>query len=1783
PIEIPWRRIALWGWFTASLLLAARLLVTFGLGIRLLRNSRPFDRLNIQRAADFARAKLGVARPVQVLCSERTRTPIIWCWARRPVLLVPGSTRQARGKVDWISVLCHELAHFKRRDHITGLVAELAVAIFPWHPLLWWAKRRLVRLSEQACDDWVLATGRPGPDYAESLLDLLPARQMAFAPAVISSKKGLARRVRRILQDNCGNPRAGLLWALTASTAALAVATAIAFAQTRPAKPETPPVPTLSEVRELVKKNETAAERIKMDYTLRFERTGEKPEPTGRAGSRKRRPGRSYSHCTGTWAQNGVKQYAATDYFYGPNERAKGHLHIFDGRVVKRANRPDLTQWVISDISTFDWDAVSVVKLGLRPFEALNKLSAVLVPEYGSVRDKPDSVDGREAYVIDAIRPTGHVYFARIWIDAERGMPSKIEYYDQHPDSGGARLMSRIDSIKLHQLPNRAWVPVKGTRSLFFQNGGIIREHMSVDVLSIRTDPDVPDSLFSFEFPEGAKIYDVTTGHTFIQGQPQKTIDQVLQAAPKFIAGRVVDSNNVPVSGVVVKTVFHLTKSEDGKRGFRIINGHDRLSYITDNQGRFALQLEQDDSYDITFSSKNHAGFIAYDVPSGTGDLKVVLPEGGTVTGRVVRLENGRKVPVASVEVTAEHRLGNFTRLGFENNKKTITDSQGRFRFDHLRTRMRRYKRRSLNEEHTYVPRSWKISAEGTSTTIEFRDTEKIEEMELVVTADLGTPLPLLGKPLPQFGGINIQFNAKQTGDEKVLVCFWDMNQRPSRYCIRQLAERASHLKDKGVNIVAIQAAAVDENALNEWISKNHIPFPVGNIKADEEKTRLAWGVRSLPWLILTDTDHIVTAEGFQVNELAEQISAGAENPDPSPARAAPATPDTVSLANRKRAYEHYEGDDLIQRIKSRDQMDPESLITVRTLDHQGDPVPYCRITFVDRDEKTTRHFYETATDQNGYAYCDQIQDTFSIIAGAFDYVPETAVYRSQDRKIGTLYNCQDNRLVTVQWPPFPTGPGKVKGRVHDQYGQPLTKFKLQINQRKGERQDWSESYETFQYLEVEHPQGHFQLTDLAPGKYVCGVRAKYLAAYASQYDMDEFVIPEAPQAAVHKDIEVEAKELLYGQAVYQDGSPLEKGGYTLWFEKDPPERRSRWGGRRFSLRMEPHGVFRVALSRRERRDLFQCTGGYVDIRDHSGKIGQVHVDKLAKDPNNAPTFEFARKTPRHSLVGARMPKFADIDIDFTPDQAMGKPILVCFWDMNQRPSRYLLKELAEKAEDLKQHGLEVVCVQASIVNQKELDDWVEKNYMPFPVGMVRSNDKTTRFNWGAKSLPWLILTDKEHVVRAEGFGLEELDKRIKANRSNPVARAQTPPVKDLRLEGVPASTEEDYYKQAWKVFQGYDLNTLITSRDQKDPESLVTVRTVDHQGNPVPFCRIVFADRNKYSSHPFRETAADKDGYVYCDQIGGDFSIRAGAFYYVADTNVYRYEHKRMPKLYNAKDKPVITVRWDAFPTGTGKIRGAVADQFGKPLKKFTLKINQIIKGQRRGKGEFHIAYHRIKVEHPQGHFQLADLAPGTYTYTVRAEDYLAYVSEFDMGQFTIPLQPNSTLKLDIEVEARACLYGQAVYDDGTMLRKGGFTLWGPEESRDYIYTIPPGGRFRVCLSRLEREELLASNQGYIFIRDASRDLGKIHIDKLSKDANNPPTFAFARREPRDSLVGVPMPKFADIDIDFTPDQARGKPILVCFWDMNQRPSRYLIKELAKKQERLKQDGLEVVCVQAS
>ena len=142
--------------------------------------------------------------------------------------------------------------------------------------------------------------------------------------------------------------------------------------------------------------------------------------------------------------------------------------------------------------------------------------------------------------------------------------------------------------------------------------------------------------------------------------------------------------------------------------------------------------------------------------------------------------------------------------------------------------------------------------------------------------------LVAVGKPLPKLDGIELTLTAEQTENRAILLCFLDMNQRPSRHCITQLAQKAAELKERGVIVVAVQATQVEEKTLSDWTKKYNISFPVGTITADVEKTRFAWGVRSLPWLILADKKHVVRVEGFAVSELdgeVERIKAGEVQP----------------------------------------------------------------------------------------------------------------------------------------------------------------------------------------------------------------------------------------------------------------------------------------------------------------------------------------------------------------------------------------------------------------------------------------------------------------------------------------------------------------------------------------------------------------------------------------------------------------------------------------------------------------------------------------------------------------------------------------------------------------------------------------------------------------------------------------------------------------------------------------------------------------------------------------
>jgi hypothetical protein len=150
-------------------------------------------------------------------------------------------------------------------------------------------------------------------------------------------------------------------------------------------------------------------------------------------------------------------------------------------------------------------------------------------------------------------------------------------------------------------------------------------------------------------------------------------------------------------------------------------------------------------------------------------------------------------------------------------------------------------------------------------------------------------------------------------------------------------------------------------------------------------------------------------------------------------------------------------------------------------------------------------------------------------------------------------------------------------------------------------------------------------------------------------------------------------------------------------------------------------------------------------------QVKYIGVEKLDRQ---------ARKEPA-SLTGTSLPDFLNIGFNFLPERPEDKAFLICFFDMNQRPSRNCITELNGKAEQLKKLDLVVTGVQASKVNEDKLNKWIQQGNICFPIGTIIGNVERTLFSWGVKSLPWLILTDKQHTIIAEGFGLDELDEEI--------------------------------------------------------------------------------------------------------------------------------------------------------------------------------------------------------------------------------------------------------------------------------------------------------------------------------------------------------------------------------------------------------------------------------------
>ncbi|HVG72984.1 MAG TPA: M56 family metallopeptidase [Vicinamibacterales bacterium] len=154
------------------------------------RSSRALDARWAEEAEALAEA-MGIRPPAMFATASVPSPMVAGFW--RPCILLP--TDAASWPDDRLHVvLLHELAHIKRRDCLTQAIAQIVCGIYWFNPIVWIGARRLRVERERACDDFVLAKGTRGSEYANHLLEIAQtARPERLAPLTLAGV-AMARR-----------------------------------------------------------------------------------------------------------------------------------------------------------------------------------------------------------------------------------------------------------------------------------------------------------------------------------------------------------------------------------------------------------------------------------------------------------------------------------------------------------------------------------------------------------------------------------------------------------------------------------------------------------------------------------------------------------------------------------------------------------------------------------------------------------------------------------------------------------------------------------------------------------------------------------------------------------------------------------------------------------------------------------------------------------------------------------------------------------------------------------------------------------------------------------------------------------------------------------------------------------------------------------------------------------------------------------------------------------------------------------------------------------------------------------------------------------------------------------------------------------------------------------------------------------------------------------------------------------------------------------------------------
>jgi uncharacterized repeat protein (TIGR01451 family) len=204
--DIDWTNLLVGIWLAGSaiwLAISVGRLMRFHFSLN--HASLPSDEL--QRTADDVAAKLGVRR-FRVRVTAGRLSPLVWPIGV-PTIVVPQDLLDILTEPELRSILTHEFAHLRRKDHWVRWLEFVATAIYWWHPVAWFVRRQILQSEELACDAWVVGSNpATAKAYANALFQAVEVATGALRPAPVLASRvttggDLKQRIEHVMNATC--------------------------------------------------------------------------------------------------------------------------------------------------------------------------------------------------------------------------------------------------------------------------------------------------------------------------------------------------------------------------------------------------------------------------------------------------------------------------------------------------------------------------------------------------------------------------------------------------------------------------------------------------------------------------------------------------------------------------------------------------------------------------------------------------------------------------------------------------------------------------------------------------------------------------------------------------------------------------------------------------------------------------------------------------------------------------------------------------------------------------------------------------------------------------------------------------------------------------------------------------------------------------------------------------------------------------------------------------------------------------------------------------------------------------------------------------------------------------------------------------------------------------------------------------------------------------------------------------------------------------------------------